>query len=59
MQTEEGPRVAFPGTSAVVDGSEAIASVAAAYDGVHDVTAAVKAMVPAPRQELTVVEVAR
>ena len=33
--------------------------VAAAYDGVLDVTAAVKAMVSAPRHELTVVEVAR
>jgi hypothetical protein len=59
MPTKEGPQVAFPATAAVVDGSEAIASVAAAYDGVLDVTAAAKAMVPAPRHELTVVEVAR
>jgi hypothetical protein len=59
MPANEGPRVAFSGTAAVVDGSEAIASVSAAYDGVLDVTAAVKAMVPAPRHELTVVGVAR
>jgi hypothetical protein len=33
--------------------------VAAAYDGVSDVTAALKAIVPAPRHELAVLEVAR
>lgn len=59
MPTKEGPQVAFPGTAAVVDATEAIASVAAAYDGVPDVTAAVKAMVPTPRHEPTVVEGAR
>jgi hypothetical protein len=59
MPTKEGAQVAFSATSAVVDGSETISSVAAAYDRALHVTAAVKAMEPAVRHERTVVEVAR
>ena len=55
MLNKERSAPRFPSVSAVVDGSEAIASV---ETRISEIALASEAIVPAPRHELAVVEVA-